>query len=451
MYGMIVYHPYAIRRQKVNPYMKHPDPSSRILRAAAALLLLTAFLLPSCADVGFSSASEMPHTGVKAVYAPDYSGETMPQAETAGQSEATSAAAVTTEAPKKADTVISFLAAGDNIIHEAVFTDAHARITDPNGHYNFKPMYDGIAPLIAAADVSYVNQEGPMAGPSYGYYGYPNFNAPQEAGDTLVDLGFDVVNIANNHMLDKWEKGLLKTVDYWKTKDVLLIGAYLNAADYDDIRVLECKGVKIAFLSYTYGTNGMTLDEGSETVIPLINDSDIRRQTALAREKADLVFVSMHWGIESDFMISAEQNRVAQLLCDCGADVIIGMHPHVLQEAGWLTAEDGHRTFCTYSIGNMLSTMLTANYMVGALLTFDIRVSGETGECSIEKPVLLPIVCHYDRNRANLQIYRLEDYTEELADAHGAQLNQSFTLQTLYGYVTEHVDKAYLPAFCADK
>jgi len=139
---------------------------------------------------------------------------------------------------------ISFLAAGDNMIHMSVYTDAMARadkaaaeVSSASGQnivgkYYFDEMYTDIADLVSTADISFVNQEGPIAGENFGISGHPNFNAPDSAGDTLVNLGFDIVNIANNHMLDMDTiyrgTGLLNSINYWKNKDVLLLGGYGN-------------------------------------------------------------------------------------------------------------------------------------------------------------------------------------------------------------------------------
>ena len=209
--------------------------TKRILSSVCltALLLSLIAAVTGCADV-----SELETSGRTMIYAPSFDGSVnVPTTDAGNVTPDQTEAPVTTAAPK--DTVYSFLAAGDNIIHEAVYTDAHKRAENGTG-YNFLPMYDGIADLIKDADISFVNQEGPIAGIKYGISGYPNFNAPDEAGQTLVDLGFDIVNIANNHMLDKWESGLLATIDYWETKDVLLLGAYRDQADYDNIRVYTC-------------------------------------------------------------------------------------------------------------------------------------------------------------------------------------------------------------------
>ena len=262
---------------------------------SAVLCLVFTISCAACANV-----PELDTSGRTVIYAPSFDGTNDMPTPDAGNVTPSADTAETT-AQQTADTVYSFLAAGDNIIHEAIFTDAHKRAENGVG-YNFKPMYDGVADMISSADIAFVNQEGPIAGASFGVTGYPMFNAPDSAGDTLVELGFDIVNIANNHMLDKWESGLYHTIEYWKTKDVLLLGAFTET-DYDNIRVYTCPdGTKISFLSYTYGTNDMKLDSDKyDMFVPLIDERDIVRQIGLAHEAGDMVFVSIHWGTENSF------------------------------------------------------------------------------------------------------------------------------------------------------
>ena len=340
---------------------------------------------------------------------------------------------------------IKFLAAGDNIIHSNIYEDAAARATDERPGYNFYDMYTDIADFVRSADIAFVNQETPIAGAEYGYSGYPNFNSPNESGDALVDLGFDIVNIANNHMLDKWESGLLSTIDYWESKGVLLLGAYRNAADYDNIRVYEEQGIKIAFLSYTYGTNGMVLPAGSEHIIPLPSDEVITRQVALAKEVGELVFVSMHWGEENWFQLSDRQKNFAKLMTDLGVDVVIGHHPHVVQPVEWMES-NGNRTLIIYSLGNLISTMLDSFNMVGGIATFDI-IRDVRGVLSIENPLFTPVMCHYNTSRKGLQVYLLENYSEELAQAHGSQKSGKFTFDKLKSYVTSNISPEFLSDF----
>lgn len=345
--------------------------------------------------------------------------------------------------PEPEENRISFLAAGDNLIHEAVYTDAKNR-AGGNG-YNFIDMYEGVADLIAGADLAYVNQETPMAGESFGIKAYPVFNTPREAGDTLVEMGFDTVNIATNHMLDAGTDGLEATIDYWEGKDVTLLGAYTEE-DFDNIRTQEVNGIKIAWLSFTYGTNDFKLSSGSDIVIPYINEGDIRRQAALAQYAGDIVIASMHWGTDSSLAVTSSQKQYAQILADCGVDVIIGTHSHTLQPVEWITSSDGtHKTLCYYSLGNLISTMHYNETLVGGLAAFDIVKDGDT--VSIENPGIIPTVCHYSMTRDSLQLYTLEDYDQGLAETHGSQLKRSFTYDGLVTRVKETVAAEFLPKY----
>ncbi len=363
-----------------------------------------------------------------------------------------------TETPADSNRV-KFFAAGDNIIHECVYLDAMTAATSVGApsEYYFEGMYANFKDKIASADLAFINAEGPLdtdGAPN----GYPTFNAPREAGDALVNVGFDIINLANNHMLDyHGAEGLHGTINYWKTKDVLTVGGYEGEADYNTIRTIECNGVKIAVLSYTYGTNGNYLPAGTTDLwIPYIDDADITRHIAEAKSIADCVLVSMHWGQENDFQPNDEQKRLAKLIADAGADVIIGHHSHTIQPIEWVEGQGGHRTLVTYSLGNFLHTQLNSKNLVGGTVTFDIVKDPATGAITIDSPVFDPTVCHYtaDLNvldsldyykRENLLIYRLADYTDALAASHGSQNWGAFNLSTLTGYVTSTIDAKFLP------
>lgn len=342
---------------------------------------------------------------------------------------------------------IKFLAAGDNIIHENVFIDAKNRAGDGED-YNFYDMYVDIKDFVNTADLKFVNQETPLGGAELGYSGYPNFNGPQEAGEALVDIGFNIVNIATNHMLDKKEAGLIGSIDFWNNQPVTLLGGYYNKDDYENIRVIEQDGVKIAFISYTYGLNGMTLSASSELYIPLIDKAEIVRMVDKAETLADMVFVVMHWGDENKFTASAEQKQLASAISAAGADAIIGMHSHTVQPMEWIDNADGSRTLVIYSLGNLISTMLDNFNMVGGIVTFDIVE--KDGVCSIENPIYNPVVTHYDADRLSLQVYMLEDYTEELAASHGTSswgTDKRFSLDIAKGFVTSTISPEFLPDF----
>lgn len=223
---------------------------------------------------------------------------------------------------------VSFLGCGDNIIYKGTVKEAAANAEKGGRKYNFKPMFEKVAERIESADIAFINQETVMAGEGYELSYYPMFNSPQDVGYDLKELGFDVVGIANNHMLDKGAKGLEKTISFWKSMEgVLLIGGYDNQEDYDTVRVLETGSIKIAFLAYTYGTNGLTKAASSSVVIPYINDDDIRRQVAAAKKAADMVIVSGTLGRRGSFKPNTSQKRTAQLFCRLRRTAVIGHHP----------------------------------------------------------------------------------------------------------------------------
>ena len=357
---------------------------------------------------------------------------------------------------------LRFLAAGDNIMHSVMLDDAAARAA-VGERFNFLDMYRDVAYIIGAADIALVNAETPIAGGEFGYSGYPMFNTPEENAYALLELGFDIINLANNHMLDKGEKGYKNHLDFWDAQPALHIGGFRDRGDFENIRIYEKDGVSIAFLSYTYSTNGMTLPAGSAMVVPFIDSAVIERQVKSARELADLLFVVMHWGDEDSFVAGAPQKNLARMMADNGVDVIIGMHPHVFQETAWLERPDGGRTLVTYSIGNMISGMLGAHNMIGGFLGFDI-VKNAGGDVKIENTRIIPVITHYryesgrtgpynpvysfQNGRLGFQVYSFEDYSRELAAEHGVALfDQAFSYDYIKNLIKTHVPAEFLGDF----
>ena len=341
---------------------------------------------------------------------------------------------------------VSFIGCGDNIIYGGNIKDARQKAVNGGRQFNFKPMYEHVSDIIEQADIAFINQENVMAGDGYDISYYPMFNSPRELGYDLEELGFDVINIANNHMLDKGADGLQKTIEFWKGMDVLMIGGYENAEDYDTMRILEKNGIKIAFLSYTYGTNGITKSAKSPIVIPYHNDEDIIRQTSLAKEASDFVIVSIHWGYEGAFKPSDEQKRLARLMADCGVDAIVGHHPHVIQPVEWLTGKDGNKTLCVYSLGNFMAEQAYDYNMVGGIIEFDIVKKGNN-KAYLENVIFNPTVFHFPSNFIGNTVYLMEDYTRSLADIHGVKhfYKHTLTYDGLLKYVTDTISPEFLP------
>lgn len=358
-----------------------------------------------------------------------------------------------TDPPAPAETKrISVIACGDNILYRPNTWEAQERIAQtPGAALSFAFFYTDVAEFIGRADVAFINQESLAAG---GNSGYPLFNSPFEIADTLAALGFDVVNMATNHMLDvgfaygnrySSGEGIRLARAYMDRKNFLSIGGYLDGSDAETIRILEREGVKIAFLAFTESTNTLTVDPQSGIVIPYLEENFVREQVALAKQKADFVVVSAHWGTDSSDKVTETQKKYAQLFADLGVDVVIGTHPHLLQPIEWIEGKDGGRMLCAYSLGNFLAMMESPEMMLGGFLSFEIVAEEGKAPC-VENVGFTPTLYHYNTSYRGSHIYWLDDYTDELASVHGCYsiYGHSFTMKDLRRYLTAQISSDLL-------
>ncbi|MBE6559483.1 MAG: CapA family protein [Ruminococcaceae bacterium] len=429
--------------------------------AAIAAAALTCFTLSSCSmfrpidGAGREDVTDSTHSVTSDEQTSDTqkNPETTPPETTEPITDTTS---VTTPS-KPLEKRVSILAVGDNIIHEAVYVDAAKRAADGK-KYDFLPMYSSVAERIAAADIAFINHETPMAGESYGISGYPTFNAPQEAGHALADVGFDVINLANNHIMDKRAAGAKATVSFVQSLPVTELGVYLDQADYEKIRITEKNGIKIAWVAFCQESNNPYSATSSGVIMNMMNDDSVITKRIQAADKAaDFVIVSAHWGKDNQAKANDDQHRFAKLMAEAGADVIIGHHPHILQSVEWLTTSSGEKTLVAYSLGNFLSSQLDNFNMIGGMLCFDI-VMDESGRCKVDKPMMDITVNHYAGKKDSaqqygvyrhaMQMYMLDDYTEALAAEHGCRFFSSeFSVKWIEKHVRAIIAEEFLPPY----
>lgn len=261
---------------------------------------------------------------------------------------------------------------GDALLHKSVYDDAFTQ-----DRYDFAPMLESIAPLVESYDVRFYNQETILGGTQLGLSTYPNFNSPQEFGDAMLALGFNLVSLANNHTLDRGEKGVRAMLEYWRTKDhsisdLLTAGSYESKQSRATPRIMRKNGITYTMLAYTYGTNGIPLPEGKEYLVNVYTKQMLLEDIKSVRDKVDVLIVSMHWGIEYETTPSKEQREFARLLANNGVDIIIGNHPHVIQPI-----EIIDNTFVAYSLGNFISGQKGLAKNIGALIGLSLHKTKE--------------------------------------------------------------------------
>lgn len=349
---------------------------------------------------------------------------------------------ITETQPAEPFTRVSFTAVGDNLIHDTVYEQAAAR---SSSGYDFSDAYDRIADKIAEPDVAILNQE-TIISTEHNVSSYPMFNSPVEVGEEMLEIGFDVFNIATNHSIDCGEKGLVSAINFWKSKNAVTCGAYLNNEDMSNIPMNEVNGVKFAYLGFTESTNDLSLPDDSEVILVQAKDESLLQQRIIEAKKiADVVIVSAHWGNEYTHEPTAAQRELAEKLASWGADVIIGTHPHVIQPVEYITNSDGRKTLVAFSLGNFISAQNRGPRMLGGMLDFEVVKNNTTGAISIENVKFSGVVTHYGYGYSNIRVYPLEDYTEELASKHGVKSKTSdFSLQYLYDILNDVIDKQFL-------
>lgn len=355
---------------------------------------------------------------------------------------ATTTTAVTTAPPPKPDSVVRVVAVGDNLIHSSIYNQAKAR--SKNGTYDFDYAYQYVEGLIKPADIAILNQETPIANDLFPPSTYPLFNSPTQLGDKMINMGFNVISHCNNHILDKGEKGMLATLDFWASRNIMTYGAYRNQADLDNIRIKEVNGIKFSFVGFMEHTNGLKLPADSQAKLIYTSDTEnMERLIKKARGMSDVVVVSVHWGVETVNEVTPKQKELAKNFVNWGADLIIGTQPHTIQTMEYLTKPDGGKAFVAYSLGNFISAQSYNLQMVGGLIDLNVRKEGSTGKIYLENIKAIPIITQYESGFANVRCYPYSLYTEQLANSHGIKAYGKFDMAFVNKMVNDNIPQEF--------
>ena len=322
---------------------------------------------------------------------------------------------IVVDVPKETTTSVSMVMVGDNLIHSSIYKDAQS-LAGGTG-YDFKPIIEYIKEKVQNYDLAYYNQETVLGGSEMGVSDYPTFNSPQEAGDAMLDAGFNIVSLATNHTMDRGEKAVLSSIEYWKKHEdeALAVGSYSSEEERNKVQIREKNGIKYAMLSYTYGTNGIPVPKGKEYLVNVwptdlnINDpsrdkeyqaykEQVKKDIEAVRDQVDVLMVAMHWGVEYTHNPTEYQKDSAQFLADNGVNIVIGAHPHVIQPVTWIGD-----TLVVYSLGNFVSAQLqdqNYNKMVGLMTSLNITktVKGDDVKITIDNVNNDLIFTSYNKN-----------------------------------------------------
>lgn len=304
---------------------------------------------------------------------------------------------------------ISLVSAGDNLIHSMVIKSG---ITDV---YDYNYMYENIKDYINTFDIKVINQETVLINDKNKCSGYPTFGSPIEIGEAVINTGFNVITQATNHAYDKKEEGITDSINFWEKNNIPILGIHNNPDD--NVFIYETENTKIAMLNYTYSLNGFSLPDDKKYLVDSLYDNEkILNDLKYAKENADFVIVFPHWGVEYTHKETEEQIKIANMLAENGADLIIGAHPHVVEPVKIIKTSDNRKVPCYYSLGNFISNQDEIPRMLGALA--EVKIINDNGNVYIKEYEITPIVTYIESYSKEFRVYLLSDYTEEINNTH---------------------------------
>ncbi|NLJ72539.1 MAG: CapA family protein [Syntrophomonadaceae bacterium] len=301
---------------------------------------------------------------------------------------------------------VTLTAAGDCLMHNTQI----AAGLQPDGSYSFPNYFKEVEDLLREGDYTSVCFEAPLAGAKWAYTGYPIFNSPDEIANTFKDSGFDLVITANNHILDRGIEGGLRTLQVLQDAGLDTIGTYLTEADSQKLLIKNIRGVKVGYLAYSYGTNGIPIPAGYEYFFNFLDKEQIFKDIERIRPQVDALVVFLHWGIEYTTKPTPEQEILAKEILEMGADAIIGSHPHVIQPME-IFEINGQKKLVAYAIGNFISHQRGVERNSGIVLKLKFTKNFEEGKTVLEEVSYTPTFSHhyYDNGKMDFRVVPVED------------------------------------------
>lgn len=305
---------------------------------------------------------------------------------------------------------LTITAAGDCLMHNTQIWSGQEGNT-----YNFNHFFQDIKPYLEEGQVTSTCFEAPMAGQQAVYAGYPQFNSPDEMADAFKYAGFDIIVTANNHSLDRGVNGAIRTLDVLKNRGLDTLGTYASAEASRKPLIKEANGIKVGYLAYTYGTNGIPVPERYAYLVNFIDADKIVADIKVLRPQVDIVVLVLHWGVEYTRTPTPEQKLLAHRFLESGADVILGSHPHVIQTMEVIPA-GGQQKFVIYGMGNFISHQKGQERNSGIVLKITFSKDLSTNQTQIDSISYTPTFSHsYKENgKTRFRVIAVEETINRL-------------------------------------
>lgn len=314
-------------------------------------------------------------------------------------------------------TTIHYVAAGDLNINAATVAAGGAG-------YVYTDTFMDVAHLLADADIASVNFEGNLAGEPYG----SSFSAPQSMAAALQKAGVDLVQLANSYSINKGLLGLVSSIDAIRAAGMEPLGVYATNEEFQQKKgytIRTVQGVKIAFVAFTKGMDGMTLPDGSEDCVNVLYSDYLSYQgidkkkitsvlNAVNKEKPDITIALLHWGSEFNNTVSKSQKQIVELMQEYGVDAIIGTHSHYVQK---MTFDSDKGQLVAYSLGDFFSDASRAGSEYSVILDLEITKDNRTGKAKIAGYSYTPIFTVHEEGSL-LRVVRIQEAIDAYQNGH---------------------------------
>ena len=351
------------------------------------------------------------------------------------------------------ETSARIMANGDLLYHDIIYISAKKA----DGTYDFHENFEYVKPWLKQADLVLGDFEGTVNKDHY-LAGYPLFNAPGEVMDAIKDAGYQVLDLAHNHILDSQIEGVVSTADAIEKAGMTPVGVYTHESrDKAPLVIKEVNGIKVAILAYSYGFNGIEQSISQEDYNRYLSDLDedkMKAEIERAEKEADITVIMPQMGVEYQIEPTDEQKKLYHKMIDWGADIIFGGHPHVVEPAETVE-KDGDKKLIIYSMGNFISNQRieTMQDVENAKWTergvlMDVTIKKKSGKTTIETAQAHPSWVSrtpkggYSPEGYPLYLYQtyiLEDFIE--GGKYRSQLDEATKerIDTAYKEMNEHV------------
>ena len=356
-------------------------------------------------------------------------------------------------AESEQETSARIMANGDLLYHDIIYISAKKS----DGTYDFHENFEYVKPWLKQADLVIGDFEGTVNKDHY-LAGYPLFNAPGEVMDAIKDAGYQVLDLAHNHILDSQIEGVVSTADAIEKAGMTPVGVYTHESrDKAPLVIKEVNGIKVAILAYSYGFNGIEQSISQEDYNRYLSDLDedkMKAEIERAEKEADITIIMPQMGVEYQIEPTEEQKKLYHKMIDWGADIIFGGHPHVVEPAETVE-KDGDKKLIIYSMGNFISNQRieTMQDVENAKWTergvlMDVTIKKKSGKTTIETAQAHPSWVSrtpkggYSPEGYPLYLYQtyiLEDFIE--GGKYRSQLDEATKqrIDTAYKEMNEHV------------